>query len=114
MPRWAARYVIETDSVKVQRLQDITEEDAVAEGLEPLYMPESWTCMPLYKSLYSVLTEPSEEQKRDLLACVHHPRELLRDAHESYLRDWNAANCKSAPSESNPWIECYTFHLEQP
>ena len=35
MPRWACRTVVELTEIRVERLQDITEEDAKAEGCAP-------------------------------------------------------------------------------
>lgn len=79
MPRWASRITLEITDVGVQRLQEISESDAMGEGAgatAPLH--EEWD------------GDPDQYRKRF--------REL-----------WDSINAKRCPWDSNCWVWCISF-----
>ena len=92
MPRWASRLTLEVVSVRVERLQDITEADAVAEGVDPgapWFPPGQW--------------EPPDEDPRQ----VGYGRGSF--ALQNYRNLWDHINGKRSPWASNPWVWVITF-----
>ena len=98
MPKWAARTWLEVVSVRPERLQDITEEDAIAEGIQ----------------LFEYGTEYDEDfGGRDKNMCYsvgYGTRRLAlgvmsSTARDGYQRLWDSINAKRGyPWESNPWV----------
>lgn len=87
MPKEAARIWLEITDIKVERLKDISEEDSIAEGVEPV------DCG--YKNY---MTEPKLMQS---LKCFD-------KAYYSFLSLWESINgCDSWLN--NPWVWVITF-----
>lgn len=84
MPRWASRLTLEVVGVRVERLQDISEDDAIAEGMQ---------------ALPGVLSRP-------LGSKGPHLPHTARDAFKGL---WDDINGKRAPWSSNPWVWVVEF-----
>lgn len=91
MPRWASRITLEVESVRVERLQDISEEDAKAEGIE--------------------FVQGDEDTTTGFLS--HDGTALLDTAKRAYYYLWESINgIKSW--ERNEWVWAITFRrIEQ-
>lgn len=91
MPRWASRITLEVTDVRVQRLQDISEDDAAAEGLELLRN------VPRVGDIYRARSGNGDD------LCD------ARLASRAFAWLWDEINGKRAPWESNPWVWAITF-----
>lgn len=92
MPRWASRINLRVTDVRVERIQEITEEDAIAEGVES----EVPGCSSVYWNY------------RDNLWDGAFPND--HEARCSFQTLWDSINAKRGhPWSSNPWVWVYTF-----
>lgn len=94
MPRWASRLTLEVTSVHVERLQEITEEDAKAEGVQPYAAIAPDQRVP----------GPGFEGAR-----------LGDQPHRLPFADlWDRINGRRAPWSSSPWVWCLAFKVITP
>jgi hypothetical protein len=91
MPRWASRLTLEILDVRVQRLQEISEEDAQAEGVRPLPLQEggagAWWTADVSAGL-----------------ALH-----SRTPQGAFAKGWDRISGKRASWASNPWVWALTF-----
>lgn len=90
MPRWASRLTLTVTDVKVERLQDISHEDAMAEGLVQLERKAWIGGGPLYGL---------------------HEGEGHDTATGAYNRLWRDINGDGSWA-ANPWVVAYTFSVQ--
>nr|WP_278520604.1 hypothetical protein [Brucella anthropi] len=96
MPRWASRLTLNVTDVRVQRLQDISEADAIAEGVEPLH--GGW--FPYGISTFMTTIQDGREV----------PAQHCTSARDSFRMLWEHINGKGS-WDANPWIIAYTYRV---
>jgi hypothetical protein len=75
MPRWASRITLEVTDVRVQRLQDISEEDAKAEGVELTETVRGRRCWhashrAAFASLWNSINDPEAWEANPWVSCI--------------------------------------------
>lgn len=101
MPRWASRLTLELTDVRVERLQDISEEDAKAEGLKAITKDGGRTIK------YGIPDNDGYPGNDD------HGwdwREWCVDPRRAYFTLWDKINGDSAHL-ANPWVWVLTFKV---
>jgi hypothetical protein len=75
MPRWASRITLEVTDVRVERLQDISEADAIAEGIEndPRLDPAGTCHWRVYGAAQSTGTNLPERSYESLWTSINGP-----------------------------------------
>ena len=72
MPRWASRITLEVTAVKVQRLQEISEEDAVAEGCRHHHDPagDGQNVIEQFSYLWETIHGPGSWEENSWVAAI--------------------------------------------
>jgi len=104
MAKWAARIGLEVTAVRCERVQDITEADAVAEGFPPA--GESY-CLPIlgHAEAHGLAVGPSSVGHLCSTAGYGSPTAVTL-----FAGTWDLLNAKRGYGwEVNPWVFAYTF-----
>lgn len=110
LPRWASRLPLDVKDIRIQRLQDISEEDAVAEGVTATTEPDSWKVLCKDGRAYDCFVEPDRTPGDEIAAYVKNaPLDILNaTAVQNYARLWDAIN-GAGSWERNPWVWAVSF-----
>jgi len=106
MPRWASRITLIVTDVRVQRLQEISEADALAEGV-PTGDDYAGSFAKEYchhcggSGVHGAFGAGYGVTEVDCAECA--------TAIQRFRNLWDSLNAKRAPWESNPWVAAYTF-----
>lgn len=79
MPRWASRITLEITDVRIERLQDITNDDACQEGIdiqEALSIPASNGAIAVFSELWESLHGPGSWDRNDWVRVISFKRVL--------------------------------------
>lgn len=115
MPRWASRLTLTVTDVRVQRLQEISEADAVAEGCEAYRFPGPW--WQGYRDMGDgdlLHQQVIGDAPPDWMIEPHRMRDsthLNRSAVNSFTILWNSLHGPGAWA-ANPWIVALTFTVQ--
>lgn len=111
MPRWASRITLKVTAVKVERLQDISQQDAKAEGC--FFTDYGRKCAHSGKGWQDVGNCPAPPE--------HHPQrpgwmwdrttspdQCLHTAKDAFANLWISINGEESWA-ANPWVAAYSF-----
>lgn len=93
MPRWASRLTLKVTDVRVQRLHDISEFDAINEGSRPFFDSENLVDVPC----------PNGETMK---------MQVLKTPLDAYQKQWDEMHkLPNTTWKYNPWVVAYEFEV---
>lgn len=99
MPRWACRFYALITEVRIQRLQDISEADAIAEGCDPFPAIIGNDDIMIGRVLHE-----APWKHRAPGSFLGMPAPVAR-----YVMLWDKINGDTYPWNSNPWVVAVTY-----
>lgn len=105
MPRSVCRILLQVEEIRAERLMDITEEDAMAEGVQKLFSDQDIN-FPNYKAELDLKPMPYKNYLWPKFAAFS----SCTTAKQSFHTLWRAIHGPD-PVYENPWVRAITFKL---
>lgn len=102
MPRWASRIQLEITNIRIERLSDISEQDAIAEGVEPVIVPDN---VPVGNGW-------AKENRNMWKGYKNNARAYRDTAKDSFNSLWESINGDGSWAV-NPWVWIVEFKVIQ-
>lgn len=119
MPRWASRLTLEITDVRVERVQSISEADALAEGITSRpncvgfrKQDVGWSGDWSQVGKMSLWAETSGDDGNRVKAPLTENDIALGSPRHAFGAIWDSINAKTHPWASNPWVWVITFKRE--
>lgn len=103
MPRWASLITLEITNIRVQRVQQISEEDAIAEGREATGYTE--------KDIEDIKISDASPDIKELAKILGPGRFTAKGR---YMTVWDEINGKTHPWSSDPYVWAISFRRLEP
>lgn len=109
MPRWASRITLAVTGVRAQRVQQISEQDAIAEGMMFTARPcrVAGSVGPVGGEMRPYTVQPNQWAWREGATA----EQSLSTARFAYGNLWDLINGEGSWA-ANPWVWVYTFTVE--
>ena len=112
MPRWAARAVLQVEKIGIERLQYISDEDAVAEGVACEHCQGRGWYLERFADNHATPCKYCHEEAVKAGITVMSGQYAKQNLQKAFAESWDSRYDKRAHWEKNPWVWVVTWKLK--
>ncbi|SRR5579871_539639 len=113
MPRWATRAILQIEKIEVQRLQEISDEDIVAEAVACEHCDGRGWYLERFADNHGTPCKYCLEEARKRGIDIAPGQYAKQDLRNVFAESWNSRYDKRAHWEKNPWVWVVTWKLKE-
>lgn len=112
MPRWATRAVLQIEKIGIERLQHISDEDAVAEGVACEHCDGRGWYLERFADNHGTPCKYCLEEATKRGTMVGSGQYAKQNLQKAFAESWDARHDKRAGWDKNPWVWVVTWKLK--